>query len=217
MIQTHTTIPRASRTASAGVSYAVQMVSLCGTLTRAVIATRMLKNTARTTSPASRSHPGMSRCRKSALGKLSRRSLLLVQVDRHGFKPYSPDGPRARGYSRFSGLPARHSRRLLFGGKVDPRHPCLRNRCGIAVYRDGERSERGEVTLDEAAGALNVSPMTVLRMIRRGVLGARQLCKGAPWVIRAADLSDDAVHAEANGRRRQPLTQNPNQQVFTFQ
>ena len=92
----------------------------------------------------------------------------------------------------------------------------LRNRCGIAVYRDGERSERGEVTLDEAAGSLNVSPMTVLRMIRRGVLAARQLCKGAPWVIRAADLNDAAVRAEANGRRR-PLTQDPNQQAFTFQ
>ena len=35
----------------------------------------------------------------------------------------------------------------------------LRNRCRIAVYRDGERSERGEVTLDEAASMLNVSPV----------------------------------------------------------
>ena len=55
------------------------------------------------------------------------------------------------------------------------------------------------------------------RMIRRGVLGARQLCKCAPWVIRAADLNDAAVRAEANGRRRRPLTQDPNQQAFTFQ
>ena len=93
----------------------------------------------------------------------------------------------------------------------------LRNRCEIAVYREGERSERGEVTLDEAAAALKVSPMTVLRMIRRGILDARQLCKGAPWVIRAADLDNDLVRAEANGRRRRPLTQNPDQQDFTFQ
>ncbi len=93
----------------------------------------------------------------------------------------------------------------------------LRNRCEIAVYREGERSERGEVTLDEAAAALKVSPMTVLRMIRRGILDARQLCKGAPWVIRAADLDNDVVRAEANGRRRRPLTQNPDQQDFTFQ
>ena len=102
-------------------------------------------------------------------------------------------------------------------GWTQSRVTSLRNRCGIAVYREGERSERGEVTLNEAAATLNVSPMTILRMIRRGVLGARQLCKGAPWVIRAADLSNDAVRAEADGRRRQPLTQNPNQQTFTFQ
>ena len=93
----------------------------------------------------------------------------------------------------------------------------LRNRCEIAVYREGERSERGEVTLDEAAATLKVSPMTVLRMIRRGILDARQLCKGAPWVIRAADLDNDVVRAEANGRRRRPLTRNPDQQDFTFQ
>jgi DNA invertase Pin-like site-specific DNA recombinase len=93
----------------------------------------------------------------------------------------------------------------------------LRNRCGIAVYREGERSERGEVTLDEAAAELKVSPMTVLRMIRRGALNARQLCKGAPWVIRIADLNAEAVRAEANGRRRSPPTQNPDQQTFMFQ
>ncbi|MDZ7872138.1 MAG: helix-turn-helix domain-containing protein [Rhizobium sp.] len=56
----------------------------------------------------------------------------------------------------------------------------LRNRLGIPVYRGGERTERGEHTLDEAASILDISPMTTLRMIRSGVLPARQLCKGAP-------------------------------------
>lgn len=102
-------------------------------------------------------------------------------------------------------------------GWTQSRVSSLRNRCGIAVYRDGERKERDEVTLNEAAAELDVSAMTVLRMIRRGVLGARQLCKGAPWVIRAADLHSDVVQAEANGRRRRPLTQDPDQQSFTFQ
>jgi excisionase family DNA binding protein len=102
-------------------------------------------------------------------------------------------------------------------GWTQSRVSSLRNRCGIAVYREGERSERGEVTLDEAAAELNVSPMTVLRMIRRGALNARQLCKGAPWVIRMADLNADVVRREANGRRHSPLTQNPDQQTFTFQ
>ena len=41
------------------------------------------------------------------------------------------------------------------------------------------RAKRGEVTLSETAAALNISQMTVLRMIRNGVLPAQQLCKGA--------------------------------------
>ena len=55
-----------------------------------------------------------------------------------------------------------------------------RKRLGVAVYREGERAEKGEVTLSETAAALNISQMTVLRMIRNGVLPAQQLCKGAP-------------------------------------
>ena len=42
----------------------------------------------------------------------------------------------------------------------------------IATYREGERAERGEVTLDEAAAALSVSPSTVRRLIKDGQLAA---------------------------------------------
>ena len=65
----------------------------------------------------------------------------------------------------------------------------LRNHRGIAPYRDGERSERGEVTLEEAAGVLKVSEATVRRLIKRPCCRRHQLCKGAPWVIRAQDLA----------------------------
>jgi len=57
----------------------------------------------------------------------------------------------------------------------------LRKDHNIAVYRDGERAERGEATLDEAAERLAVSPATVRRLIVEGVLPASQICKGAPW------------------------------------
>jgi excisionase family DNA binding protein len=60
---------------------------------------------------------------------------------------------------------------------------------GIAVYRDGEMAERGEVTLEEAARHLTVSRMTVLRLIGRGVIQARRVCKGAPWAISSAELA----------------------------
>jgi excisionase family DNA binding protein len=93
----------------------------------------------------------------------------------------------------------------------------FRNHRGIEVYRDGERLQRGEITLEEAADRLNVSTMTVLRMIRRGAIPARQLCKGAPWVIKVADIDTDAARHEADSQRRAPLTADPSQQAMVFQ
>ena len=59
-----------------------------------------------------------------------------------------------------SGKPTAH------GATWTRTHVCgLRNTHGIPVYRDGERAERGEITLDEAAEALRVSRATVLSLI----------------------------------------------------
>ena len=66
----------------------------------------------------------------------------------------------------------------------------FRNHRGIEVYREGERQERGEMTLNEAADKLNVSAMTVLRMIHRGVLPG------------AASLQGRAVGDQGQGSRR---------------
>lgn len=93
----------------------------------------------------------------------------------------------------------------------------FRNHRGIEVYRDGERLQRGELTLDEAAARLNVSAMTVHRMIRRGLIPATQLCKGAPWVIKIADINTEAVRADAGIHRGPPLTADPGQQTLAFQ
>jgi len=87
----------------------------------------------------------------------------------------------------------------------------LRHHRGIAIHREGERAERGEATLDEAAEALAVSPATVRRLIVEGALPASQHCKGAPWVIRIADLrSADVAEAAATRRQRSP-TRPPSQ------
>ena len=88
----------------------------------------------------------------------------------------------------------------------------------IDVYRDGERAERGEVNLEEAAHLLQVHPMHVLRLIRRRILPAQQSCVGAPRSIPRSDLtSSDVQDALAVGMRATPLTRDPNQTTLDFQ
>jgi excisionase family DNA binding protein len=85
----------------------------------------------------------------------------------------------------------------------------------IAVYREGERAERHELILYEAASCLGVSKMTVVRLIRDGLLPARQACVGAPYVLREDDLDRPAVRrAFANGRAVSP---DPRQESLSFQ
>ena len=91
----------------------------------------------------------------------------------------------------------------------------LRHHYDIAIYRDGERAERGEATLDEAAAALAVSQSTIRRLIAEGALPASQHCKGAPWVIRQADLQGDEIRRLADMRRlRRPPPDERQQNLF---
>jgi excisionase family DNA binding protein len=87
----------------------------------------------------------------------------------------------------------------------------------IAVYKAGEREARGELTLEQAADALGASKMTVLRMIAAGSLQALQACKGAPWVIKAADVQRPEVRAAVASPARGPLPEDPQQISLQFQ
>jgi DNA invertase Pin-like site-specific DNA recombinase len=93
----------------------------------------------------------------------------------------------------------------------------FRGERGVAVYRDGERAQRGELNLDEAAKELGVSKMTVLRMIDRRILAAQQECKGTPWIIRKVDLQSPAVARAAAGALNGAVTPHPNQESLDFQ
>jgi excisionase family DNA binding protein len=88
----------------------------------------------------------------------------------------------------------------------------LRHHQEIAPYREGERNERGEATLEEAAEALGVSKSTVRRMISDGTLPGEHMCKGAPWIIRQDDLKRFEVRRAAEARRsRHPVSDDPRQ------
>lgn len=81
----------------------------------------------------------------------------------------------------------------------------------IAIYRHGERGERRELVLHEAASRLDVSKMTVVRLIRDGLLPARQVCVGAPYIIQEDDLDRPLVRrAVENGRAVSPDTRQEN-------
>jgi excisionase family DNA binding protein len=71
----------------------------------------------------------------------------------------------------------------------------FRNDHHLLAYRDGERIDRGELVLDEVARELGVSKMTVIRMIHTQTLPARQVCPGAPYVIRRQDLELPGVRS----------------------
>jgi excisionase family DNA binding protein len=66
----------------------------------------------------------------------------------------------------------------------------------IAVYQEGERLARGELTLEETAKMLQISTESVRRLIAQKVLVAHQACTGAPWVIQRAEV--DRMVAAAN-------------------
>ena len=91
----------------------------------------------------------------------------------------------------------------------------FRNDHAVAVYREGERAERGEVNLEEAAALLSVSKMTVTRLIKDGVLAAKQSCAGAPYVIARTDVDLSAIQRAVGAKR--PLSQDPRQLTFEYQ
>ena len=57
------------------------------------------------------------------------------------------------------------------------------------MYREGERQERDELMVHEAAERLSLTESRVRHLICRGIIPARQICKGAPLVIAAKDLN----------------------------
>ena len=89
----------------------------------------------------------------------------------------------------------------------------IRHGHGIAAYHEGERQARGELTVDETAAALKVTPTTVLRLIRQKDLLATQACRNAPWTIHQVDL-DKYLAARA---AQSPSTRVPGQLALDIQ
>ena len=73
--------------------------------------------------------------------------------------------------------------------------------------------------MSEAAKRLKVSPMSVMRLIREGILSARQVMPCAPRLILEKDLNEPSVQGAVEAIRRgakRPLPENANQKLLDF-
>ena len=103
--------------------------------------------------------------------------------------------------ARIAAILNRKQRRTPHGEIWTAKRICsLRHHHMIAVYKEGERQARNEISVNEAATMLGVTPTTILRLIRVKQLQAKQACVGAPWILCAADVERCLT------RRNQPDT-----------
>jgi len=90
----------------------------------------------------------------------------------------------------------------------------------IGVHDPQRQRERGLINMAQAAHRLGVSPMSVLRLIREGIVSSRQVVAYAPRIIEERELASPAVQAAVASIQRRagiPLPEAPDQNVFDFQ
>ena len=68
-----------------------------------------------------------------------------------------------------------------------------REREGIAAFSEREKASSGWLTQAETATRLEISPMSVHRLVRAGIMPAEQPHTGLPMVICRMSLDDEAI------------------------
>jgi len=89
-----------------------------------------------------------------------------------------------------------------------------RSNHGVEVYKDGEQIERRELPLEAVMTRLGISKASTIRLIKKGILPAHQVCSGAPYVIAEAAIASPDVQAAIGA---QPVSPDPNQLGLDFQ
>lgn len=89
-----------------------------------------------------------------------------------------------------------------------------RQRAGIIAYNEILKTNSGWLTQSDAATRLEISPMSVHRLIFSGILPAEQPQRGLPMVISTADIKLPAVRRAVQSLKAghtRPLPDDPNQ------
>ena len=117
--------------------------------------------------------------------------------------------------ARIASILNKNEHRTAHGQSWTAKNVCaVRNHHAIPVYRDGERKNRGEVSVREAADALGVTPTTIFRLIQLKQLPATQICGNAPWILLKKDVER---YAEERRRATPPPTTNLTKLLFEIQ
>ena len=117
--------------------------------------------------------------------------------------------------ARIASILNKNEHRTAHGQSWTAKNVCaVRNHHAIPVYRDGERKNRGEVSVREAADALGVTPTTIFRLIQLKQLPATQICGNAPWILLKKDVER---YAEERRRATPPPTANLTKLLFEIQ
>ena len=117
--------------------------------------------------------------------------------------------------ARIASILNRAEHRTAHGQIWTATHVCsLRHRYSVAVFRDGERQERGEILVGDAAVILGVATSTVLRLIRLRQLPATQVCTNAPWILKKSEVE---LFAASRNRQSSPHHIDSNQLILEIQ
>ncbi len=92
-----------------------------------------------------------------------------------------------------------------------------RQRAGIKAYDAALKTRSGWLTQSDAATRLDISPMSVHRLVNSRILPAEQPQRGLPMVITASDLDDPEVQRAVlslKAGHTRPLPEDPRQLKF---
>jgi DNA invertase Pin-like site-specific DNA recombinase len=91
----------------------------------------------------------------------------------------------------------------------------FRNDHAIPAYCTNEHHTRGELLLSEVSQRLNLPDQYIIRLIKKKVLPAKQICKGAPWILKEKDVNNFMEQRKLSGDKTPPST-DLNQTKFDF-
>jgi len=112
----------------------------------------------------------------------------------------------------------RQGKRTATGLTWTPQRVCsVRKDYRIPVYKAGEREERGDMTPNEVATELDLTITKVRKLIRQDIIPAKQVCFGAPWIIKREVLQTERLQNRTlSSDAGRPLTPDSKQKTFIF-